>query len=78
MTHEQILQAVRALPSPEQIALAREILLGVEAEEAVSVAECETAWVEEVSRRRRTALETKAAGIPAEEVFARARASIRS
>lgn len=78
VTYEQILRAVRALPSPEQIAVAREILLGVEAEEGVSEAECEVAWAEEVSRRRRTALETKAAGIPAEEVFARARAAIRS
>jgi hypothetical protein len=77
MTREQILQAIKTLPSPEQLALAREILVAVEGEEGISEAECEAAWIEEVNHRRRNAREMKAPGIQAEEIFARARASVR-
>lgn len=71
MTREEILQAVLTLPPADRLSLTREILLVTDETEDVSEAQWEAEWGEEVDRR--ILASGHKPGIPAEEVFARAR-----
>jgi putative addiction module component (TIGR02574 family) len=79
VTDEEVFVAALKLVHEKRADLAGRLLRSLdEEEEQLSPEECEKLWLAEAERRLQEWEEGKVKGIPAEEVFARARALLRS
>jgi putative addiction module component (TIGR02574 family) len=75
VTTRQIVAAALKLPSKKRAELASQLIRSLDKEEEqLSREEWERLWAEEAERRLKELRQGKAKEIPAEEVFARARA----
>jgi len=75
MTAKEIVFAALKLDKKERAELAHKLIVSLDEEmEGLPDAEWEAAWVAEAERRLKDLREGKAKEIPADEVFARARA----
>jgi putative addiction module component (TIGR02574 family) len=74
MTTTAIEKRVLKWPTKQKVALAEKLLASVE---NFASREIEQAWEEEIERRSKEIEAGEAAGIPAEQVFAKARNTLR-
>ena len=80
MSTDEILAAVLALDPKKRAEVAHRIIVSLDEEggDELDEAQWEAAWVEEAERRLAEMRSGRVKGIPGEQVFARARARLKS